>query len=642
MNPSRPSPRHEALRVAVVAKQVPRGESLELGPDGRLRRHGVDLELNPHCRRAVAQGVELAAGSNGSCVVYTLGPPEAEDVVREAVAWGADAGVHLSDPAFAGSDSLATAHALAAALRLDGPWDLVLCGRSSVDAETGQVGPQLAELLDLPFAGAAAELEIAGGRALVRCELGDGWRTVRVALPAVISCAERLIAPCKAAPSARAGVPLGRLRHVAAAELGSGPWGVAASPTRVGASRPVTVTRLGLRLAGPVDEQAAQAVAVLASRGLLAGRGADVLPPTVPPARVGAGSGPAVGAVVVAVEPGRDRLARQLLGTAAGLARELGRPVVAAGPELPAASHLAAWGADRGALVSGTTAEEDVAEALATWCAATVPWAVLGPSTAWGREVLARLAVRCQAGLTGDAVDLEVVEGRLTCWKPALSGRLLAAVTSSSTLQLATIRPGTLPTPRPRLVAATIPVEVVPGRSRGRVHVDERVEDPRARALWDAPVVVCVGQGVPPDAYRELDGLLAMLGAELGATRKVTDRGWLPRSRQVGITGWSLSPALYVGVGTSGRFNHLVGVARAGTVVVVTDDPAAPGLVACDVGIVADWREAVPALVAALAAATRPGGGSRRGAPAALVRAGAPAAGGRRTPRGPGCPPSSA
>ncbi len=624
MSPCPPSAGRRGLRVAVVAKQVPRSELLELGPDGRLLRHGIDREVNPHCRRAVSQGVELATDSDGTCVVYTLGPPEAEDVTREAVAWGADRGVHLCDPLFAGSDSLATAHALAAALRLDGPWDLVLCGRSSVDAETGQVGPQLAELLGLPFVGAAAELEIDGDRVRARCELGDGWRTVRTTLPAVISCAERLIAPCKAPPSARAAVPTGRLHQVSAADLGPGPWGVAASPTRVGASRGVAVTRLRLRLTGPVHDQAARAAAVLVDRGLLAGQGANVPPPLLPPARGRAGTGSAVGAVVVAVEPGRDRLTRHLLGMAAGLADQLGRPVVAAGPDLPAEIDLASWGADRGALVTGASVEEDVAAALARWCEAVQPWAVLGPSTAWGREVLARLAVRCQAGLTGDAVELEVVEGRLTCWKPALSGRLLVSVTSSSKVQLATVRPGASATPSPRPAATAIPVELVPGHGRGRTSIDERVEDPQALALQRAPVVVCVGRGVPPDAYGELDGLLAVLGAELGATRKVTDQGWLPRSLQVGITGWSLSPALYVGIGTSGRFNHLVGVAQAGTVVVITDDPAAPGLDACDVGIVADWREAVPALLEALTAVHRQHRGRQAGASASPTSADAP------------------
>ncbi len=610
MSPSEAAVPRIGLRVAVVAKQVPRGEDLELGADRRVRRSGVALELNPHCRRAVAQGVELAAGGDGSCVVYTLGPPEAEAVVREAVAWGADAGVHLCDTAFAGSDSLATAHALATALRADGPWDLVLCGRSSADAETGQVGPQLAELLDLPFAGAAAELRVSGGEAWARCELGDSWRTVRVDLPAVVSCAERLIAPCKATPLARARVSSERLRRVTATALGTGPWGEAASPTRVGTTRSVSVERLGLRLAGPVDEQVARAVVVLAARGLVAGPGHDAdTPPPLPAARDDAGAGSSVGAVVVALEPGRDRLARQLLGAAASLAREVDGSVVAAGPELPDAADLASWGADRAVLVVGTSVEEDVAEVLASWCAAEAPWAVLGSSTGWGREVLARLAVRRRAGLTGDAVELGADDGRLVCWKPAFSGRLLAAVTSSSDLQLATVRPGTLTTPRPRPAGRAIPVAIARGRSRGRVRVSDHGEDPRARALWDARAVVCVGQGVPPDAYRELDDLLAVLGAELGATRKVTDRGWLPRSRQVGITGWSLAPALYVGVGTSGRFNHLAGVARAGTIVVVNHDPAAPGFEAADVGIVADWRVAVPALVAALSRAAGPTGG---------------------------------
>src|SRR4051794_19550833 len=130
---------------------------MELGPDGRLRREGIELEMNAYCRRAVAKAVELASEHAGSNVtVITLGPPQAEDVLREAIAWGLARGVDISgvlvtDLAFAGSDTLATARALAATLEREGPFDLVLVGRNSVDADTGQVGPELAELLDLPF-----------------------------------------------------------------------------------------------------------------------------------------------------------------------------------------------------------------------------------------------------------------------------------------------------------------------------------------------------------------------------------------------------------------------------------------------------------------------------------------------------------
>jgi electron transfer flavoprotein alpha subunit len=140
-----------SLAIAALVKQIPMFEAMALGPDGRLVRDGLELEMNAYCRRAVAQAVELAHEHGGTVCVFTLGPPAAEDVLREAIAWGLDRGVEttgvlVTDRAFAGSDTLATATALAAAVRKEGPFDLVLAGRNSVDADTGQVGPELATL----------------------------------------------------------------------------------------------------------------------------------------------------------------------------------------------------------------------------------------------------------------------------------------------------------------------------------------------------------------------------------------------------------------------------------------------------------------------------------------------------------------
>ena len=99
----------------------------------------------------------------------------------------------------------------------------------------------------------------------------------------------------------------------------------------------------------------------------------------------------------------------------------------------------------------------------------------------------------------------------------------------------------------------------------------------------------------------------------MAATRKVTDKGWAPRARQVGITGRSVAPRLYLGVGLSGKFNHMVGVRAAGTIVAINHDPGAPVFSQCDIGIVGDWHEAVPLLASALRdaqrdALARPGG----------------------------------
>lgn len=603
------------MRVAVLVKQVPRAEEMELLPDGRLKRDGIELEMNAYCRRAVSKGVEIARDRGGSCTVFTLGPPVAEDSLREAVAWGADEGVLVTDAAFAGSDTLATASALVAALRREGPFDLVLVGRNSIDADTGQVGPEVAELLDLPFAGGIKELTLSAQGALVRCELDDGWRDVRVQLPAVLSTAERLTEPCKVDPEGRAAVDVTRIRRLTASDLGAGPWGSAGSPTSVGAVRTLDVARHRVVLSGDVAGQVDKAVELLRTWGALDAVHHHHVPgssdaeadgsaepdvdavPAPDPAALGAAAAPVV---AVVIERDRPRVARELLGEAVHIARSMSGTVVAIGPELPDTLELGSWGADRVVSVQGTAVEEDVALALTRWCQKTPPWAVLVPGTLWGREVAARAAARLGAGLTGDAVGFGVEDGRLVAWKPAFGGSLVAAITCRSEVQMATVRPGVLSLRAPRPVDAAPPLDTVTGSTRGRVEVVDAGRDDEVEALLAARSVVAVGQGVPPDEYGDLDPLLKVLGAELGASRKVTDKGWLPRARQIGITGHSVAPALYVAIGVSGKFNHIVGARGAGTIVVINNDPEAKILDWADVAIVGDWREVVPLLVDAL------------------------------------------
>jgi electron transfer flavoprotein alpha subunit len=125
--------------------------------------------------------------------------------------------------------------------------------------------------------------------------------------------------------------------------------------------------------------------------------------------------------------------------------------------------------------------------------------------------------------------------------------------------------------------------------------LNERRDDD-IETLARAAVVIGVGTGVAPDEYTRLAPLAALLHAELAATRKVTDKGWAPRSRQVGLTGRAISPRLYVALGLSGKFNHMVGVRAAGTILAVNEDRDAPVFGHCDVGLVGDWHEVVPLL----------------------------------------------
>ncbi len=603
------------LRVAVLVKQVPVGPELSLGDDGRLKRQGVDLEMNAYCRRAVAKGVELARTTGGTCIVFTLGPPTAEDVLREAVAWGADRGILLTDPAFAGSDTLATSRALAMAIDNESPFDLVLAGRNSIDADTGQVGPGVAELLNWPFIAGVRELAIEGRIATARCESDDSWRMVTVQMPAVLSVAERLTHPCKAPAEERAAVPHERVRAVSATELGPGPWGIGASRTVVESVRLIKVARRCVVLEGPVAGQITQAVDALRAWGALdavsqrppavtvvaaaeldsASQPAGVSEPTIA-SGVPGHSGPAAQTIVVIAEPERTGLTEELIAEGRRLGDSVGARVVVAGPLLPRADWLSAAGADVAVDLHGAEVEEDVAEGLTTWCHLVRPWAVLAPGTLWGREVASRLAVRLDAGLTGDVIGLEVSDARLVCYKPAFGGKVVAAIMATSETQLATVRPGVLRTDRVRRPPRQLPVETLYVTPKGRVAVraEERYDD--IQPFLTASALVAVGAGVAPGDYPRLGPLLAALNAQLAATRRVTDQGWLPRTRQVGVTGHSVAPDLYVAIGLSGKANHMIGSRSAGTVVAVNSDPTAPVFGWSDLGIVADWRDAVPLL----------------------------------------------
>jgi len=142
-------------------------------------------------------------------------------------------------------------------------------------------------------------------------------------------------------------------------------------------------------------------------------------------------------------------------------------------------------------------------------------------------------------------------------------------------------------------VANESAVSVVP-RRRVRVHARRR-EDSLER-LTEADVVIGVGQGVAPDELRQLDELRHLVGAELCCTRKVTDAGWMPHARQVGIKVRSIGPRLYVAIGISGKNNHMVGVRAAGTVLAINPDRDAPISDCADVGIVSTFQECVPLL----------------------------------------------
>lgn len=621
------------MRIAVLAKQITAPSHFRMA-GGRVVRRGVPLETNAYCRRANAKALELAGG-DGEVVVFTMGPPSAEDTLREMIAAGASRGVHVCDPALAGSDTLATARALAAALRLEGPFDLVLAGLNSLDADTGQVPPEIAELLGLPFAAGVRNLEVhdgSGGSFTARLETDHGFRVVTGRLPVMLSAAERLTYPSKAPPEQRGAVAAELISRLAVTDLGVAPdqLGAAGSPTSVGPVRVLKPTRNPVRAAS-----VPQAVDLLIELGAFSD-GASSAADSASPAAGGSVWNeavlpePAGGPELWCFFTGAD-IGAELLGEAAELALAMSgesapATVTAVTTESGLASfgdssagdagqshtlaRLGAAGADRllviPAAVPGQPAEpSELADALAAAAAAEFPWALLAEGTRSGRVVASAVAARCGWGLTGDAVGIEIGgDGRLVAWKPAFGGQVEAPIRSRSPVQMATIRPGVLARRPPRPGAPTPEMQMLAAPEPARVRtVSVERDDSDVGELRRAAAIVALGQGVDPAGYPVIDGLCAALGgAALGGTRKVTDKAWLPRNRQIGVTGHAVAPRLLVAVGSSGRFNHTVGIRNAGVILAVNSDPSAEIFDQADVGIAGPWDQVVPLLTAELTA----------------------------------------
>lgn len=185
------------MNILVCLKQVPGTTEVKIDPvKNTLIRQGIKNVTNPFDTYALEEGVRLRERFGGKVTAISMGPPQAIDMLREAITVGADDAILLSDVAFAGADTLATSNTLAKAVQKLGNIDLVICGRQTIDGDTGQVGPEMAEVLGLPFISYVSKVEdAAGGKLRVQRLVEDGYETVEAPLPAVITVVKEINVP---------------------------------------------------------------------------------------------------------------------------------------------------------------------------------------------------------------------------------------------------------------------------------------------------------------------------------------------------------------------------------------------------------------------------------------------------------------
>jgi electron transfer flavoprotein alpha subunit len=601
---------------------------------GTLRRSLLDSVLNPLDLHALTFAHHLTGGAPGTRTIFlSMGPPQAREVLVDCLSRVPGEAVLLSDTAFAGADTAATAYSLACAIRriereiFGGSRDYVIVtGMQSVDGDTAQVPPQVAEELGIEHIAYAKGIETAPGIRVRR--IGpEGIEDVSPSrfpvLITVTACTAPLYRTLEQSRRARTSP----LREWNAASVG-------ADPARIGLRGSWTHV---CRLFSPREDRAKTCEFVHDLPELIRRIQARYLQ-AAPGAHVDAGEAYRLdskeptyrGEFWVFAEregEGVRLVTLELLGRARRLADSLGEKVGAVLPCDSAGdrpSQLMAAGANTVYILEHPLLRSFLTiphkEAVARLVRERRPQVMLFGASPLGRELAPRIAYACRCGLTADCTRLEIGDfskgdlnlvGVLKQTRPALGGNVMATIiTKGSPTQMATVRPGVFkaPPPGPSRTGEVLRVQVELDARAVGLEVSP-VESFAAKvSIRDAEVIVAGGHGFRSrrdfDAYLQplALGLGRLLGAKakVAASRMAVEDGLTTHDYQVGQTGQTVQPRLYVAIGISGAVQHITGMQGSEIVVAINKDPQARIFNYADFGVVGDIETDVPDLIRAV------------------------------------------
>ncbi len=611
--------------VVACIKQVPDTTEVKMDPEtGTLIREGIPAVINPTDVNAVEESLKLKDLHEAKVVVMTMGPPQAEEALRDLLAMGADRAILLTDRAMAGADTFATSYTLSTAIgRLEkdeGPVALLFFGKQALDGETGQVGPGVAARLGIPivtYTTRIVKLDLQE-RSLVAVRKADDMiETVKVSMPAAISVIENVNRPRRASIEGILRAQRAKMDFWNKDSIGADPvkLGLPGSPTMV---RKMFVPRprgRGEIFDGRNDPVAAARwlkEKILSTRpfsGKPAATSAvsmDDIQPVVEP-----GTNPDRGPVWVYVEQNEGRVAGvswELLGAGATLARKLDtqlEAVVIGYDVQDIAREAASYGASRVYLIDHPLLRHyrtaPYARALGEVAISHRPQVILIGATRNGRDLSGMVATNIRTGLTADCTSLDIEHGTglLLQIRPTWGGRQLAVImTPKHKPQMSTVRPGVFPRP-PKTNAKAEIVKVKMNFIEEEIPIKildfEWIE--QSSMLQESDIIVSGGRGLGSEKnFQLVRDLARVLGGAVGASRRAVESGFADKEIQVGQTGKTIRPKLYIAVAISGSIQHLVGIEGAETVIALNTDPEAPIFNSCNYGVIGDALKILPLL----------------------------------------------
>lgn len=261
------------MKIIVCIKQVPGTTQVRINPDtGTLIRDGVEAVVNPFDEYAIEEALRIREKVGGTVSVISMGPPQAENALKSAIAMGADDACLVSDRAFAGSDTWATSYTLSSAIKTLGDWDLIICGKQAIDGDTAQVGPGVAAMLGVPFVAWVRKVEDVGEKDIrVERLMDEGYDVVEMPLPGLITVVKEINEPRMASLKGKMKAKKAQIPVITVSSLSvdDGKLGLKGSPTQVLRSFVPERKSGGEKISGETDELVARLKKTILDLGVM-------------------------------------------------------------------------------------------------------------------------------------------------------------------------------------------------------------------------------------------------------------------------------------------------------------------------------------------------------------------------------------
>jgi electron transfer flavoprotein alpha subunit len=619
------------LNILVCIKQVPDTNDMRIDPKtNNLIREGVPAVVNPTDLNAIEEALRFRDTFGANVSVLTMGPPQAEQSLKEAIAMGVDRAYLLTDRAFGGADTLATSYALWKAVQKieeeNGKLDFIFFGKVAIDGETGQVGPGLSVRMGYPvitYTSKTSKVDLKERLVEAERRVDDGVERVKVPIPCALTITESANEPRQPTIDGLIKAKRAKINVLNKDNVGADPKkiGLTGSPTYVKKVVVPPPKKKGeVKFSTDPEESAKWLVDKLVQTGVF---GKKISGGVIPNQSIQAqGAQPQSdqppipgehGDVWVYVEQRygqASRVAWELMGEGKRLAKIYGSKLcgIILGSDVENLSKEAfEYGADKVYLIENPLLKdyrnETYGRAFAYLSNKYHPEVILMGGTYNGRDLAGVLATLIETGLIADCTSLDVDDkGGFNGTRPDFGGKEMSTIVC--------------PKNKPTMASVRTRVMKMPTRMSGRTGelvrdstdlIEDQVKEKllsftsmeKAGAqLEGADVVVSGGRGLGnPKNFELVEELAQTLGGQVGATRAVVYLGWIPKESQIGQTGLTVRARLYVAVGLSGAVQHLVGMENSDTIVAINKDPDAPIFGVAHFGIVGDLFHIVPALI---------------------------------------------